>query len=58
MLDKGIIEKSEFPWESAYMLAKQKNGELRLRVDFRRLSAATKKMVYPLPNTVQQPSEL
>lgn len=32
------------------VLAKKKSGELRLRVDFRKLNSITKKLVYPLPN--------
>lgn len=51
MLQDGIIRESSSPWASAYVLVKKKSGELRLCVDFRRLNAATKKQVYPLPNT-------
>lgn len=50
MLNKGIIEESNSPWASAYVLAKKKNGEMRLCVDFRKLNDLTKKTVYPLPN--------
>lgn len=49
MLEKGIIEESESPWASAYVLARKKNGEYRLCVDFRKLNAKTKKLAYPLP---------
>lgn len=50
LLETGIIEESESPWASAYVLAKKKNGDYRLCIDFRRLNDQTKKMVYPLPN--------
>lgn len=50
MLEKGIIEPSNSPWASAYVLARKKNGEYRLCVDFRRLNAVTKKCAYPLPH--------
>lgn len=50
LLKEGIIEESSSPWASAYVLAKKKNGEFRLCIDFRKLNLATKKVVYPLPN--------
>ena len=50
MLDEGIIEESDSPWASAYVLARKKNGEYRLCIDFRKLNLMTKKTVYPLPN--------
>ena len=50
LLKEGIIEESDSPWASAYVLAKKKNGEYRLCIDFRKLNLATKKVVYPLPN--------
>jgi len=50
LLKEGIIEESESPWASAYVLARKKNGEMRLCVDFRKLNDMTKKFVYPLPN--------
>jgi len=50
LLKEGIIEESALPWASAYVLAKKKNGEYRLCIDFRRLNDVTKKIVYPLPN--------
>lgn len=43
LLAEGIIEESSSPWASAYVLAKKKNGEYRLCIDFRKLNAATKK---------------
>lgn len=50
MLKQGIIEESESPWSSAYVLVKKKSGDWRLCVDFRKLNAITKKNAYPLPN--------
>lgn len=50
MLKEGIIEESDSPWASAYVLAKKKNGEWRLCIDFRKLNAVTKKLAYPLPD--------
>lgn len=50
MLDRQIIEPSNSPWASAYVLVKKKSGEFRLCVDFRRLNAQTKKSAYPLPH--------
>lgn len=45
LLKEGIIEEIESPWASAYVLAKKKNGDYRLCIDFRKLNAMTKKMV-------------
>ena len=50
LLKEGIIEESNFPWAAAYVLAKKKNGEFRLCIDFGKLNLVTKKVVYPLPN--------
>lgn len=50
LLENGFIEDSDSPWASAYVLAKKKNGEKRLCIDFRKLNEQTKKIVYPLPN--------
>lgn len=38
LLKDGIIEESSSPWASAYVLAKKKNGEHRLCIDFRKLN--------------------
>jgi len=51
LLKQGIIEDSNSPWASAYVLAQKKNGTWRLCIDFRRLNTMTKKVVYPLPNS-------
>ena len=50
MLDDGIIEPTDSPWASAYVLVSKKTGDWRLCVDFRKLNDLTKKSVYPLPN--------
>lgn len=50
LLAKKIIRPSKSPWASAYVLARKKNNEWRLCVDFRKLNKMTKKNVYPLPN--------
>lgn len=49
MIENGIIQESSSPWASAYVLAKKKNGSLRLCIDYRKLNALTKKCAYPLP---------
>lgn len=50
MLREGILEPSESPWASAYVMVKKKTGEMRMCIDFRKLNDKTKKNVYPLPN--------
>lgn len=50
MLQQGIIEKSESPWCSEYVMVKKKTNDWRLCVDFRKLNSLTKKDSYPLPN--------
>lgn len=50
MLQKGVIERSDSPWASAYVVVKKKTGDLRICIDFRRLNDVTKKCSYPLPN--------
>lgn len=50
LIQDGIVEESSSPWASAYVLAKKKNGEYRLCIDFRKLNSMTKKVAYPLPN--------
>ena len=42
MLEKRVIEESQSPWASAYVLVKKKSGEMRLCVDFRKLNEVTK----------------
>lgn len=53
MLKQGVIEESQSPWASEYVIVKKKTGDYRLCIDFRRLNALTKKNCYPLPNIEQ-----
>jgi hypothetical protein len=41
----------EATWLSPIVVVPKKNGKLRICVDFRKLNAATKKDLYPLPFT-------
>lgn len=50
MLEKGIIEPSQSPWASAYVLVEKKTGDMRPCIDYRKLNEATVKNAYPLPN--------
>ncbi|KAK3086913.1 hypothetical protein FSP39_025347 [Pinctada imbricata] len=47
--DKGIIRPSNSPWSSPLVLAKKKNGKLRLCVDYRKVNSLTTKDAFPLP---------
>lgn len=49
LLAEGIIEESQSPWSSAYVIVKKKSGELRMCIDFRKLNTMTKKNAFPLP---------
>lgn len=50
MLREGIIEESQSPWASEYVIVRKKGGDWRLCIDFRRLNSLTKKNSFPLPN--------
>jgi len=41
MLEDGIIEPTDSPWASAYVLVSEKTGDWRLCVDFRKLNDLT-----------------
>lgn len=49
MKDQGVVQPSCSPWASPIVLVPKKDGKLRFCVDYRRLNAATKKDVFPLP---------
>ena len=49
MLQSGVISESTSPWNSPLIVAKKKDGSLRLCVDFRCLNAQAKKDAKPLP---------
>ena len=49
LLDNQIITKSHSPWSSNIVLARKKNGELRLCIDYRQLNLRTLKDSYALP---------
>lgn len=50
MLEHGIIEPAASPWSSNVVLAKKKDGSLRLCVDYRNLNQITYQDTYPLPH--------
>jgi hypothetical protein len=49
LLDKGYIHPSSSPWGSPALFVKNKDGSLRMCVDYRPLNAVTSKNKYPLP---------
>jgi hypothetical protein len=49
LLSAGIIRNSHSPWASNIVLARRKNGKLRLCIDFRQLNERTIKDSYALP---------
>ena len=49
MLGSGVIEERTSPWSSHLTVTKKKDGSLRLRVDYRRLNAQTKRNTKSLP---------
>src|SRR5208282_1522286 len=49
MRQSGIIEPAASPWASNVVLAKKKDGSLRLCVDYRNMNAVTYQDTYPLP---------
>lgn len=53
LLANDIIRPSESPWNAPIVIVAKKNGDIRLCVDYRRLNAVTKRVVYPIPATQQ-----
>ena len=49
LLEKGFIRPSVSPWGAPMLFVKQKDGTLRLCVDYRQLNKMTVKNKYPLP---------
>ncbi len=50
LLVAGFIQYiEEATWLSPIVIVPKKNGKLRIRIDFKKLNAATKKHPYPLP---------
>ncbi|WVZ77009.1 hypothetical protein U9M48_024914 [Paspalum notatum var. saurae] len=49
LLEKGFIRKSTSPWASPALLTEEKDGTLRMCVDYRGLNAVTVKNKYPPP---------
>jgi len=49
LLEQGVIKPSHSPYASPIVLAKKKDGTLRMCVDYRRLNAKTVRDSFPLP---------
>ena len=49
MMDKGYIRPSVSPWGEPTLFVKNKDGTLRLCIDYRKLNKMTIKNKYPLP---------
>jgi hypothetical protein len=49
MLDKGYIQSSVSPWGAPALFVKNKDGTLKLCIDYRQLNKMTIKNKYPLP---------
>ena len=49
MQDQGVVQPSRSPWGSLIVLVAKKDGSTHFCVDYRRLNAATKMDVHPLP---------
>jgi hypothetical protein len=49
MMDKGYIQPSVSPWGAPILFVKNKDGTLRLCIDYRQLNKVTIKNKYPLP---------
>lgn len=49
MLRDNIIEHTQTKWAAPIVFALMKDGSLRFSVDYRRLNAANKRDLYPIP---------
>ncbi|KAH0776336.1 hypothetical protein KY290_007747 [Solanum tuberosum] len=49
LLDKGFIQPSISPWGALVLFIKNKDGSLRMCIDYRQLNKVTIKNKYPLP---------
>ena len=49
MRQQGLIENSRSDWASNIVLARKKDGSLRLCIDYRQLNLSSEKNTYPLP---------
>lgn len=49
LLDSGVIVESHSPYSAPIVLARKKDGSLRMCVDYRRLNTITKRDAFPLP---------
>ena len=49
MMKQGLVQPASSEWAANVVLVKKKTGELRFCINYRKLSEATKKDVYPLP---------
>ena len=49
LLDNGVIVESRSPYSAPIVLARKKDGTLRMCVDYRRFNAITKRDAFPLP---------
>ena len=49
LLDKGFIRPSTSPWGAPVLFVKEKDGSLRLCIDYRKLNKVTIKSNYLLP---------
>ena len=50
LLDKGFIKASISPWGAPLLFVKNKDGSLRMCIDYRQLNKITIKNKYPLPS--------